>query len=161
MPYSTTGLHGAYRRADLLRECGRRRLDDAVRSGVLHALWPGVVVEGDRALDVRTRAAAALLTTSADAVICGATAATLHGCTALSVAETHVLVPYGRSPRERSGLVIHHSCFFRDQVIMLDGLRVLALPHVVADLLCTARPADAIAIGDETLRMAESRCDEF
>jgi very-short-patch-repair endonuclease len=119
------------------------------------------VVEGDRALDVRTRAAAALLTTSADAVICGATAATLHGCTALSVAETHVLVPYGRSPRERSGLVIHHSCFFRDQVIMLDGLRVLALPHVVADLLCTARPADAIAIGDETLRMAESRCDEF
>jgi hypothetical protein len=161
MPFSTNGLHGAYRRRDLLPACGRRRLDDALRSGVLHALWPGVLVEGDRALDVRTRAAAALLTTNAHAVICGPTAAALHGCTALSAAETHVLLPYGRSPRERPGLVVHHSSFFRDQIVMLDGLRVLALPHVVADLLCTARPADALALGDETLRMAGPRSEEF
>ena len=100
MPFSTSDLHGAYRRTDLLRECGRRRLDDALRAGVLRSLWSGVVVEGDRMLDVRTRAAAALLTTNAAAVVCGPTAALLHGCTALSSAETHVLLPYGRSPRE-------------------------------------------------------------
>jgi hypothetical protein len=159
--FSTSGLHGAYRRADLLRECGRRRLESALRSGVLRALWPGVVVEGSRFLDPRTRSAAALMTTNADAVICGPTAALLHGCTAVTSPDTHVLVPYGRAPREQSGLVVHHSCFFRDQVVVLDGLRVLALPQVVADLLCTARPADALAIGDETLRKAASRCDEF
>ena len=161
MPFSTSDRHGAYRRTDLLRECGRRRLDDALRAGVLRSLWSGVVVEGDRMLDVRTRAAAALLTTNPAAVVCGPTAALLHGCTALSSAETHVLLPYGRSPRERPGLVVHHSCFFQDQVQVLDGLRVLALPQVVADLLCTARPADALAVGDETLRMAEPHCDEF
>lgn len=161
MPFSTTGLHGAYLRRDLMRECGRRRLDDALRSGVLHALWPGVLVEGDRALDLQTRAAAALLTTNPDAVICGPTAAGLHGCTALTTAETHVLVPYGRSPRQQPGLVVHHSCFYKDQVVVLDGLRALALPQVVADLLCTARPADALALGDEALRMAEPRCEEF
>jgi hypothetical protein len=161
MPFCTPDLHGAYRRADLLRECGRRRLDNALRSGVLHALWPGVVVDGHRVLDVRTRAAAALLTTNDDAVICGPTAALLHGCTAVTSADTHVLVPYGRAPREQPGLVIHHSCFFREQVVLLDGLRVLALPQVVADLLCTASPADALAVGDETLRMAEPRCEEF
>ena len=71
MLFSAPNLHGAYRRADVLRECGRRRLDDALRTGVLHALWPRVVVDGSRVLDVRTRAAAALLTTDADAVICG------------------------------------------------------------------------------------------
>ena len=161
MPFAAPNLHGAYRRADLLRECGRRRLDDALRTGVLHALWPRVVVDGNRVLDVRTRAAAALLTTDADAVICGPTAASVHGCTALTSSDTHVLVPYGRAPREQPGLVVHHSCFFRDQVMVLDGLRVLALPQVVADLLCTARAADALAIGDETLRMAAPRCDEF
>ena len=161
MPFSSNGLHGAYRRTDLLQECGRRRLDDALRSGVLNGLWPGVVVEGDRVLDVRTRAAAALMTTNADAVVCGPTAAQLHGCTALAPAETHVLLPYGRSPRERPGLVVHHGCFFKEQVIVLDGLRVLALPQVIADLLCVARPADALAVGDEALRMAEPHCDEF
>lgn len=124
-------------------------------------MWPGVVVEGERALDVRTRAAAAMLTTNAAAVVCGPTAATLHGCVAASSADTHVLLPYGRSPRERRGLVVHHSCFFQEQVVVLDGLRVLTLPQVVADLLCTARPADALAIGDESLRMAEPHCEEL
>jgi hypothetical protein len=161
MAFSTIGFHGAYRRVDLVRECGRRRLADAVRSGVLQPLWCGVVVEGHRILDVRTRAAAALLTTDCGAVVCGPTAAMLHGCTAMSSADTHVLVPHGRNPRERPGLVVHHSCFYRDQVIVLDGLQVLALPQVVADLVCTARPADALALGDETLRMAEPRSDEF
>ena len=161
MAFSTNGLHGAYRRVDLERECGRRRLAAALRSGVLQALWCGVVVEGDRILDVRTRAAAALLTTTCDAVICGRTAAMLHGCTTMSSADTHILVPHGRNPRDRPGLVVHHSCFYRDQVIVLDGLKVLALPQVVADLVCTASPADALALADETLRMAEPRSDEF
>ena len=161
MPFSTSDLHGAYRRdRDLLRVCGRRRLDGASRRcspftvvrrrgrGRPHArrTHPGCRGTAD---DERRRRRLR------------PTAALLHGCTALSPAETHVLLPYGRSPRERPGLVVHHSCFFQDQVQVLDGLRVLALPQVVADLLCTARPADALAVGDETLRMAGPRCDEF
>lgn len=161
MPFSTRGLHGAYRRADLLRECGRKRVDHALRVGVLRPLWCGVVVEADRVLDVRTRAAAALLTTNRDAVICGPTAALLHGCTALSPADTHVLVPYSRNPKKRPGLVVHHGSFFKDQIVALDGLRMLSLPQVIADLMCLATPADALAVGDEALRMAEPRCDDF
>jgi very-short-patch-repair endonuclease len=159
--FSTSGLHGAYRRADLLRECGRRRLDHALRAGVLRPLWCGIVVEAGRELDVRTRAAAALLTTNHDAVICGPTAAVLNGCTALSSADTHVLVPYSRNPKKRPGLVVHHGSFYRDQVVVLDGLRVLSLPQVIADLVCLARPADALAVGDEALRLAEPACDDF
>ena len=156
MSFFPGGLHGAYRRADLLRECGRRQVDNALRSGLLRPMWTGVVVDGRRALDVRTVASAALLTTGAEAVICGPTAALLHGCTALTPAETHVLVPYGKGPRKRPGLIVHHSCFYAEQVTDLDGLRVLSLPQVVADQLCTARPADALALADEALRSAHA-----
>jgi hypothetical protein len=124
-------------------------------------MWTGVVVDGRRALDVRTVASAALLTTGAEAVICGPTAALLHGCTALTPAETHVLVPYGKGPRKRPGLIVHHSCFYAEQVTDLDGLRVLSLPQVVADQLCTARPADALALADGALRLATPRSEEF
>ena len=161
MPFSTSGLHGAYRRADLLRECGRRHLDHALRAGVLRPLWCGVVVDAERELDVRTRAAAALLTTNRDAVICGPTAAVLNGCTAVSSPDIHVLVPYSRNPKSRPGLVVHHGSFYRDQVIVLDGLRVLSLCQVIADLLCLARPADALAVGDEALHRAGPSCDDF
>jgi hypothetical protein len=124
-------------------------------------MWTGVLVDGRRMHDVRTRAAAALLTVGPEAVLCGPTAARLHGCTALTRAEVHVVVPYSRSPRKRPGLEVHHSCFFADQVISHDGLRLLTIEQTIADLLCTARPADALAVGDEALRRAGPGCDEF
>ena len=161
MLFSTCGLHGAYRRAELLEECGRRRLDNAIRSGRLRPLWTGVVVDGCRFLDVRTRAAAALLTIGPHAVLCGPTAAMLHGCTAITSADVHVLVPYDHGPRSRSGLIVHHSCYYSAEVTTVDELRVLSLPQVIADLLCTARPADALAVADEALRRAEPRAEEL
>jgi hypothetical protein len=155
------GLHGAHRRAALIGAIGRHQLANAIRVDAVRPLWTGVLVETRRLLDPRTRAAAALLTVGPEAVLCGPTAAVLHGCTALRDTDVHVLVPYQRRPRNRPGLVVHHSCFFADQVVEADGLRMLSLPQVVADLLCLARPSDALAVGDETLRMAEPRCDEF
>lgn len=155
------GLHGAYRRAELIHRCGRRYLDNALHAGLLRPMWPGVVVDGRRTCEVRTRAAAALLTIGRDAVVCGPTAALLHGCTTLTCAEVHVLVPYSRSPRKRPGLIVHHSCFYAEHVTDLEGLRTLTIEQTVADLLCSARPADALAIGDETLRMAEPHSAEF
>ncbi len=155
------GLHGAYLRTALVAAFGRHQLSNALRSGVVKPMWTGVVVETPRALDLRTRAAAALLTLGPHAVLCGPTAVLLHGCTATASTDVHVLVPYRCKPRNRPGLVVHHSCFYAEQVVELDGLRVLALPHVVADLLCTAEPADALAIADDVLRAAEPRSDEL
>ena len=155
------GLHGAYLRRALVHAFGRHQLANALRAEVVRPLWTGVVVETPRLLDIRTRAAAALLTVGPEAVLCGPTAAILHGCTALECADVHVLVPYQRQPRNRPGLVLHHSRFFTDQVVEVDGLRVLALPQAVADLLCLARPADALALADETLRMAGPGCDDL
>jgi hypothetical protein len=158
---SVPGLHGAHRRAHLVEQCGKRAVENAVRSGLLRPLWTGVVVEAGSELDTRTRAAAALLTAGEDAVLCGPTAAVLHGSTAIASAKTHVVVPYGRGTRSRSGLVVHHGCFFAGQTVELDGLRVLSWPHVLADLVCTARPSDALAVADEALRLARPQCEEL
>ena len=155
------GVHGAHRRAVLVRRHGRRYVDNAVTAGLLRPLWTGVVVDGHRVHDVRTRAAAALLATAREAVICGSTAAVLHGCTAITDPDVHVLVPYFRAPRRRPGLVVHHSCRYADQVVELDGLRTLNLEQAVADLLCTASPADALAVGDEALRAAGARHEDL
>lgn len=155
------GLHGAYLRTALVRAIGRHQLSNALRSGAVRPLWTGVVVETARLLDLRTRAAGALLTLGPQAVLCGPTAAGLHGCTAMTSADIHVLVPYQCKPRSRPGLTVHHSCFYAEQIVELDGLRVLALPHVVADLLCLASPADALAIADEVLRHAAPRSDDL
>ncbi len=155
------GLHGAYLRTALVSAFGRHQLSNALRAGAVRPLWTGVVVESSRILELRTRAAAALLAVGRHAVLCGPTAAALHGCTAISSTDVHVVVPYRCKPRSRAGLVVHHSCFYAEQVVELDGLRVLALPHVVADLLCVASPSDALAVGDEVLRRAEPRSEEM
>lgn len=154
MAIPSSGLHGAHLRRDLVDQFGRRRVAGALSGGELRPLWTGVVVDAARLLDPLTRAAAGLLTAGPRAVLTGATAALLHGCSSMDSLETHVLVPYGCALRSRSGLVVHHGGFFADDIAQLDGLRVLAFDRVIADLLCTLRPQNALAVADEALRLA-------
>ena len=165
MPLLLPGLHGAYRRADVIQQFGRHRLDAAVRSGEVVALWTGTVVEAARVLDPLTRAAAAQLTAGPRAVVSGVTAARLHGCDCVAAPETHVLVPYGRGMHSRGGLVIHHGRNIPPDVQEIDGLRVLALDRTIADLLCQlpwrGRARDALAVLDQALRLAGAEEDTF
>jgi hypothetical protein len=155
MALPVLGLHGAHLRADLIERLGRRRLANAITSGELHPLWRGVVVDSSKLLDPWTRAAAALLTAGPRAVIAGVTAAVLHGCRAVDSPVTFILVPYGCETRSRDGLVVHHGRSFAGDAVELDGVRVLPLDRVIADLLCTLASRDALAVTDEALRLAK------
>lgn len=135
----------------MVADVGQRAVRSALRSGRLRASWTGVLIEADRALDRRTLAAAALFACGPEAVISGPTAAYLHGCTALDDQRTHVLLPYGLKPRQRAGLVVHHSDPFYEDIVELDQLRLLVLDRVLCDLLCVARPRDALAATDQAL----------
>lgn len=149
------GLHGAYLRRDIVEHNGRHRLDAAIATGELIALWTGVVVERARLLDPWTRAAAAQLSTGPRMAVVGATAAFLHGCRALGDIRTHIVVPYACKVRSRRGLLVHHADSWERDVIDLDGIQILPLDRVVADELCTLpRPRDAIALVDEALGLA-------
>jgi hypothetical protein len=158
MPLPLSGLHGAYRRIDLVEQLGRRRVEAALRGGEVVPLWTGTVVETARLLDPVTRAAAAQLTAGPRAALCGATAAHLHGCGCVISPRTHIVLPYGRDVRGRGGLVVHHSGNVPDDIEEIAGLRVLALDRVIADLLCIlpwrGRATDALAVLDQALRKA-------
>lgn len=155
------GLHGAYRRRDLVNAGGRGVVENAVRAGLLRPLWTGVVVDSARLLDPLTRAAAGLLATGDDSVLVDETAAHLHGCRSVDVAVTHVRIPYGREFRSRQGLAVHHGGFFADDVRVVEGLRVLPLDRVVADLLCRPNGSDGLAVADEALRLARPHADRL
>jgi len=147
------GLHGAHLRSDAVVQLGPRGLRGALAAGLLRTSWPRVVVEGARANDLRTRGAAAFLAFGPRCALTGPTAAELHGCTAVATPRTHLLVPYGRNPRSRLGLVVQHGPSMDDDVEMIDGLPVVALDRVVAGLLCRASPRDALAACDQALAL--------
>ncbi|MBV9920900.1 MAG: hypothetical protein JOY78_08645, partial [Pseudonocardia sp.] len=165
MPLPLPGLHGAHRRADLARQLGHRKLQAALRGGEVVPLWTGVVVETPRLLDPVTRAAAAQLTAGPRAALCGVTAAQLHGCDCVASATTDVVVPYGRVVANRAGLAAHHARCISEDVITVDGLRVLVLDRVIADLLCTlpwrGHARDALAVLDQSLRRAGDAHEAF
>lgn len=150
------GLHGAHRRSDAEAHLGRYGLRVALAGGLLHAPWWGVVVDARRALDVRTRAAAATLALGPDAVVCGLTAAELWGCGAAAMPATHVMVPTSSTARRRRGLVVHRGGHDED-VVHVGDLPVLVLDRVLADLLCDGRttPRVALGIADQALLQAE------
>lgn len=145
------GFHGAYLQRDLIERLGRYPVRAAVNSGALLRLWHRVLVDAGRSTQVPTRAAAALLLHGPASAIAGPTAAWLHGSTAIDSGDIHVLVPYGHPSRSRAGLVVHNGSLPLDDVVEIDGLRTLSAVRVTCDLLCTARPRDAIAVVDQML----------
>lgn len=161
MDLDGVSLHGACRRSDALAMLGRYEVARRLDSGELRAPWRGVLVDGKRTLDPFTRGAAALLVAGPDAALCGTTVAILHGCTSPPDADVHLLLPYEHAFRPRRGMTVHRGAFFAGDVCEVDGLRRLALDRCLADLLCTLRDRDALAVVDEALRLAGDGHDEL
>ena len=130
---------------------GRYEVRCAIRTGVLHAPWPGVLVDARRAADPLTVVSAASLAVGRDALVTGPSAAVLHGLTALPATPVHLVVPYDSRQRDRAGIVVHKGGRLIDDRDERHGLPVLCLERVVSDLACTASPPDALAIIDQAL----------
>jgi hypothetical protein len=92
--------------------------------------------------DLLTRATRALHLAGPDAVLASHTAAHLHGCLAADSAAVHILMRQKRRLR-RNGVVFHHSTWEPRHVEVLHGLKVLALEHALADMLCRAHSPTA------------------
>jgi hypothetical protein len=147
-------MFGAHLRSDIVADRGQRWLDGAIARGELKPLWRKVVVQSRHMFDPWAMAEAALLASGPEAVLAGPTATFLHGLQAVTDADIHVLLPYQRQSRSRPGLVFHRGSFYADDVEVLKGLRVLTQARAVADMLCSSRPQDGLALADEALRMA-------
>jgi hypothetical protein len=145
------GLHGAYRRRDLISVIGRHQTRTATRQGQLVSFHRHVLVRREMATQLRTRAAAALLLAGERAVLTRHTAARMYGCTAADFAPIDILVPYARRIARVPGVVVHNGVFNEDDVAEIDGLRLLAPDMVLADLLCRGRRPTALACADQML----------
>lgn len=147
------GLHGAHRIADLRRDLGRYRLEALIGEGRLVRLTRHVFVARERQLDLWTRAAAALLVAGPRALLTNHTAAGLFGCTAADQGQIHVLIDYHRRLSTMPGVAVHHGLFDEQDVVVLDGLRVLALESAMAELLCRESRRDALACLDQAIAL--------
>lgn len=152
--------HGALSRADAARLFGVAELAAMLDAGDWVELWTGVVVPAPRQGDPATRAAAALLRAGPRAVLSGATAAAMHGCTAGAGPVTHVTVPYDRQVRSSSGLSVRQAWIRESDVVELAGLRVFALDIALAELLCTGPQRLALACLEQALGRFDERSAE-
>jgi hypothetical protein len=147
-----TAIHGAHLRRDLVAKFGEHTLRVALRDGLFEQPWRGVIITRDQATRLETRAAAALLAVGDHAVLSGATAAALHGCTAAAeCTDVHLTIPNGRRARSRRGLVVHNDQVEPGDVTTRLGMPVFVLDHVIAELLCTAPRRLALACADQAL----------
>lgn len=156
------GLHGAFERKQLLATFGRAGLAAAVREGRLVPYGRQVLLDRRYIAEFRCRCAAALLAIGPDSVLCGHSAALLYGCTAADSRVVHTLVGYHRRSRAPGGVVVHRANHSDQDIVRIDGLRVLVLDIVLADLLCRAPRNIALGCADQALAMtAEQQRAEF
>ena len=162
MPLPVPGLHGAHRRADLVsaarstpspgRGAGRRsrpaldrrRRGDSAPPRSAHPRRRRTADGGPARRAVRCHRPPT----------CTAASASPHP-TSTSSCRT------AATCAAASGLVAHHGRFIPEDVQEIDGLHVLALDRVIADLLCLlpwrGRARDALAVLDQALRHGGSR----
>jgi uncharacterized protein DUF559 len=145
------GLHGAFRREDLVRQLGLRDVRVLLRDGQLVRYSRDVLIDRRYVFDLTTRAAAALLFVGPRAVLTSHTAALLHGCSAADAGTIHVLSGYDRKARLRPGLALHQSPVDEDDVLELNRLRVLRLELAIAEMLCTAERPVALGCADQAM----------
>lgn len=155
METSPLGLHGAISRQDAIIRVGAQEVRRMQESGRWQAPWSGVLVDADRLTDPLTRASAALALAGPDAVLGGPTAAHVHGCRSVEPLPVHLVVPYGHWLRSRPGLDVHNARFIDPDREIQRELAVLSLERVLTDMLCRARPSDALAVADEVLAMID------
>lgn len=142
---------GACLRRDAVRRHGLYEVRSALRTGAVQVPWPGVLVDSARAAEPLTIVTAAWLSLGRDALVTGASAAFLHGLTALDPTPVHLIVPYQSRQRDRPGIVVHNGTALTADREERLGLPVLGLERVVSDLACTCRPSDALAVIDQAL----------
>jgi hypothetical protein len=130
---------------------GRRAVLEGLATGVLAQPWRGVVIHAADALNLATRAQAALIAVGPPAALSGATSLALHGISAVNDTNVHLTVPYARRVESRPGLVIHRAELTPHDVIELDGLAVFSLDLALADFLCDGDKRMAFAALDEAM----------
>lgn len=121
---------GVAGRADVAELSGSTSVQRWLDRGRLVELHPGVVALSRRAPEWAVRAEAALVWTGG--ALSHASALIAHGLMTKDLAPLHVTVPAGRTPRDRSSVVVHRTCG-RLRLAATHGLLVTTLTASLVD----------------------------
>jgi hypothetical protein len=123
----------------------------------------GAVVVAQARDPVRAAARAAALTTPS-AVVCGPTAAALHGLTAVPAERfrdlVHLVLPRGHTCTQRRGIALRWSNLLPKEIVDLGGIPVTSLERTIADLVLRANREDAVSLLDAALNTGTIRSEE-
>ena len=140
-------------------DIGPRLLRTFLVSGEIRRVLRGVYVVATVPDTVELRAAAAALVVPAGAVICGRTAAWLHGVDALAMGahrvlpEVDVMSPAGRSAARRTGVFGSSGPLDDDDVVFVGDVPVTGPARTAADVARLLPRPDALAALDAILRL--------
>jgi hypothetical protein len=149
------GLHGAFRRTELVRLLGLPEVRRLLRDGWLVRYSRNVLLDRRRQFQLPARAAAALLLVGPRAVLTSHTAALIFGCSAADATTIHVLHDGDRDVGQRPEIKLRHGSYDDEDVLELDGLRTLGLEIVIAEMLCTVHRPVALACADQALGLLD------
>jgi very-short-patch-repair endonuclease len=138
------------------RGWGRGRVEHAVRSGTLHRVARGVLLDGPGDPSLLDRLRALFLALPPVAVVAFHTAATLYGFGVVPDRRLHVLVPAGSPVPDIRGVAAHQAVVPVSDPVDVAGLPCVPPQRCAIDLARTCRRLDAIAVLDAALR--SGRC---
>jgi len=126
---------------------------------VLRGVWVHIEVEDTREL----RLAAARLLISEYAVLCGLTAAWVHGADVRREEDldVHVGFPKGRRIRGRPGVVVCQETLSEDDWVMIDGVRVTTPLRTTFDCLRWLLGANRLVVADAMTHAGLVTVDEL
>jgi hypothetical protein len=137
---------------------GRKRLDAALRDGLIRRVLHGVYLRSDQPDTVETRVACAALVIAPGSVLRDRTAAWVHGIDVLTYAEHDLLppieacVPRFHAPSDRCGVDGGTRDLSTGDVMTIRGVRVTTPLRTALDLGCHLRRRDALAALDQLMR---------
>lgn len=146
---------------------GRKRLDTALREGLIRRVLHGVYLRRDQPDTVETRVACAALVIAPGSVIRDRTAAWVHRIDTLTYAEHDILppletcVPRFRAPSDRAGVDGGTRDLSEHDVMTVCGVQVTTPLRTALDLGCHLRRREALAALDQFIRRHEISRDEL
>jgi hypothetical protein len=160
--YGLASTQGGCVSAGQLAELGwtRARSGHRRRSNQWRSVLPGVYLVSAQAqevdwheLDLVTRAWAATLMHGPGAILCGTTAALIHGIEGLErdTGTVHVLLPPGNERHQVPGVRVHTQLLDPDKIQFVDGFLVTNPQRTVLDLVLSSRREVAVSLLDSAL----------
>ena len=126
---------------------------------IFYGVWVHAAVPDSREMRLR----AATLIVPEHGVLCGLTAAWIHGgdVRRQSDVDVHVGFPAGRRRRSRAGLIVSQENLLPEDIVRIDGVAVTSAVRTVYDCLRLLRGRERLVVADALTHLGVTTVEEL